>query len=475
MLSAIDVRRSMSSALLVLCAISFSTAAAQTDRVTPRGSTNGRPGDPMAHTQMNGGTHRPLPHMASGTSWEPASSPMDGLHFSGDGWSVMLHGFATLDYMNDRGPRGDRDWYSTNMMMGRAERSIGTGTLALRVMGSAEPSMGPAGYPLLLQTGETADGILPLRDRQHPHDLFMELSATYTVPLDSQLTLFAYFAPVGEPAFGPVTFMHRASGMELPRAPIAHHSQDATHITYGVATLGIVSDNWLKIEASLFNGLEPDQYRWGIEAPRFDSYSARLTVNIGRDWTWQGSVAGLVSPERMHPGIDYVKLTTSATYNRPLTNGNWQTTLIYGRNKNQRTLIPVPEARATFPPAIFQHYIALAELTGLPEDSLILFFPTQTQSSLLLESTRRTGRLAMMGRVERVTKNELFEPSDIRHSQIFPVGKIEAGFVLDVLRVPFGALGLGLAGSLHILPQELRDAYGTTPTSYQIFSRFALH
>ena len=67
------------------------------------------------------------------------------------------------------------------------------------------------------QTGETYKG-QPLIDKQHPHDRFMELSAQYTHPLGERGTWFTYFGYPGEPALGPVAFMHRMSASENPSA-----------------------------------------------------------------------------------------------------------------------------------------------------------------------------------------------------------------------------------------------------------------
>ena len=119
--------------------------------------------------------------------------------------------------------------------------------------------MGPAGYPLLLQSGETADGVTTLVDRQHPHDLPMELAATYARPVGQQSALYLYVAAVGAPAIGPPAFMHRSSGSLLPVAPITHHWFDSTHLTYGVVTAGFVASPKLKMEGSVFRGREPDQ------------------------------------------------------------------------------------------------------------------------------------------------------------------------------------------------------------------------
>jgi hypothetical protein len=143
--------------------------------------------------------------------------------------------------------------------------------------------MGKRGYPLLLQTGETADGRTPLVDRQHPHDFFMELSASYRLPLSQDSALSAYFGWPGEPALGPPAPDHRFSGAEILETPISHHWLDSTHVSFGVATLGYSWRNW-RIEESLFNGREPDQNRWNIESGKFDSTSIRLSFERARGY-----------------------------------------------------------------------------------------------------------------------------------------------------------------------------------------------
>src|SRR5205814_7833141 len=129
----------------------------------------------------------------------------------------------------------------------------------------------------------------------------------------------------GEPALGPAVFMHRASGAEIPEAPVTHHWLDSTHVAMGAATAG---GTWgpFKLDASRFTGREPDQNRWNIDAPRFDSTSARLTYNPSEDWTLQSSFGHIVSPEQLEPRVNVDRVTASASYNRPLSDGNWQTT-----------------------------------------------------------------------------------------------------------------------------------------------------
>jgi hypothetical protein len=264
---------------------------------------------------------------ASGTSWQPESAPHEGLHLNRGPWQLMTHGYAMQIYSDQGGRERDTKSFSENMLMGMASRQLGPGRLGLRAMLSAEPwTIGATGYPLVLQTGETADGVTPLRDRQHPHDLFMELAATYSLPVDADSSVFIYLGEPGEPALGPLAFMHRFSGMENPEAPLSHHWLDSTHISYGVVTLGWVRGDW-KLEGSAFNGHEPDPKRYDLDAPKLNSYSFRASYQPAPNWSLQASAGHLMSPEQLEPGVNTTRSTASVMYNRPLSAGNWQTTL----------------------------------------------------------------------------------------------------------------------------------------------------
>ncbi|MGE3623576.1 MAG: hypothetical protein AB7H77_06885, partial [Bdellovibrionales bacterium] len=271
---------------------------------------------------------------ASGTSWQPDSTPMEGPHFTADNWNFMAHGFVNGIYDNQGGPRGASKTFSTSMAMLMAQRPVDDrSTLGLRSMISLDPLMGANGYPLLFATGETANGQTELVDRQHPHDLFMELAGTYSYRISDKSSAFLYAGLPGEPALGPTAFMHRFSGMDNPEAPITHHWLDSTHIVFGVLTAGYVYDNW-KIEGSGFKGREPDQHRYDIEAPKLDSYSTRITYNPARDWSFQTSFGHITSPEQLVPGVDENRLTVSGTYNLPFGTNNWGTTFAWGRKMN---------------------------------------------------------------------------------------------------------------------------------------------
>ena len=369
---------------------------------------------------------------ASGTSWQPDSTPMQGFNTTLDGWSAMVHGFITGVYDDQTGPRGDTKPFSESMLMGMAQNQLGPGTLTLHAMFSLDPFMGKSGYPLLLQTGETADGVHPLVDRQHPHDFVMELAGIYSVPITSHASTYVYLGYPGEPALGPTTFMHRLSGEDDPAAPITHHWLDSTHVTFGVVTAGFVYDDW-KLEGSLFNGREPDQFRWDFDSLRLDSGSARLTWNPVPNWSAQVSYGFIKSPEQLEPDINQHRLTASATYNLPLANGNWQTTFAWGRNIEQ---------------------------------------PGPTLDGLLLESAVTWQRHTVFARAENVEKNELFQPPSPLAGDIFRVSELSLGYVYDLPVFEHVAAGIGIAGTIDILPSAIAPAYGSNnPASFMAFVR----
>ena len=393
--------------------------------------------DHTAHAMHMAGALGPYPMTrdASGTAWQPDSTPMEAVHGQYGPWSTMLHGFANVIATDQGGSRGDSKIVSQTMLMGMAHRPLGSGSLMLRGMISLDPTMGKDGYPLLFQTGETANGITPLVDRQHPHDFFMELAAVYSHSLSPDTSVFLYGGYPGEPALGPPTFMHRFSGMDNPEAPLGHHWLDATHITFGVLTGGLVWQG-LKLEASLFKGREPDEHRWNFDSLRLDSTAFRLTWNPNANWSMQASWGRINSPEALEPGVDQQRITASVTYNVPLASGNWQTTFAWGRNDKQ---------------------------------------PGDSTNALLLESALRWNAHTVFGRIEHSEKDELFGEGEPLHHQTFGVSKFSLGYVYDIPVTQHMKVGLGAVGSAYAFPSELDPSYGSAPLSGTLFLRVKLY
>jgi hypothetical protein len=277
----------------------------------------------------------------SGTAWLPETTPMYGLHRRAGAWELMGHGnvFAQFLYEAAGDDRGGAQAGSINWVMAMARRNIGAGRFGLRTMLSLEPATIPGcGYPDLLATGEVCDGDA-IHDRQHPHDLFMEVAAEYERPLAGAMRWQVYAGLAGEPALGPVAFPHRLSAMPNPIAPTGHHWLDATHITFGVVTAGIFTPRW-KAEMSVFNGREPDENRWDFDFAPLDSVSGRFSFAPSPALVLQASAGHLTEAEAGHglePRVDVQRVTASATYHRQLRTASvWATTVGWGLNEEDQ-------------------------------------------------------------------------------------------------------------------------------------------
>lgn len=365
---------------------------------------------------------------ASGTAWQPETSPHSGAHVTAGRWSLMGHGmfFGVYDWQG--GPRGGEKAFVSGMAMGMARRPLGPGTLQLRAGLSPDPLMGRRGFPLLLASGETADGAAQLVDRQHPHDLFTELSASYSLPLSKGSSLFAYAGLPGEPAFGPPPFMHRLSAQNSPEAPISHHWLDSTHISFGVITAGLVVGD-LKLEGSRFNGREPDQHRFDIETGPLDSTALRLSWNPAPSLSLQASWARLIDPEQLEPGEDQIRWSASALYNRPLgRNARWSTTLAWGRRSRDQGQL----------------------------------------DAFLLESALARGRWTLFARAERTENDELGAAG---HGTAYRVGKVSLGALHDFRAAPHVRLGLGGLWAFNFVPAGLEPSYAGDRNGAMLFLR----
>jgi YHS domain-containing protein len=271
----------------------------------------------------------------SGTSWLPDESPMYAVHVQRGAWMLMAHENAFLQFLRDSGRRGEDAAGSVNWMMGMAQRNAGSGRLGVRAMFSLEPwTIHGCGYPDLLASGEVCRGET-IHDRQHPHDLAMELSASYDAPIGGDTRWQVYAAPSGEPALGPVAYPHRISSMPNPVAPIAHHWLDATHVSFGVITGAVYGKRW-KVESSAFNGREPDEYRKDFDFGALDSVSGRVWFLPTSNLALQFSIGRLKQAEAgedVEPRRDVTRTTATATYHRMSAETVWASTAGWGRNE----------------------------------------------------------------------------------------------------------------------------------------------
>lgn len=396
------------------------------------------------HTMTHSGTHsghsgevmqlmNRARTLGSGTSLIPATSAMRMWDLSNQEWLWMLHGDFVGGYNQQSAPRGTQAWAAENWLMMMASRNLGPGILDLRLMGSLEALTLPAGgTPQLFQSGESYQG-KALVDKQHPHDLLMELAARYSWQIDPDWNLFGYAGLVGEPALGPSAFMHRPSSADNHWAPLAHHLQDATHISFGVGTLGL---RWqqFQLEGSLFNGREPDENRFNFDFGPLDSWSTRLSWIPGPNWVAQISYGQLKNPEALTPG-DVHRSTASVSHVLPLNDSLLSSSLIWGMNQE------------------FHEEAQVLHSLGLESQ----YDWNQQQNHVY-------------GRLEWVDKNNL-QLSAAHDHALHKVLALTLGGIHDLVSNEFLQVGLGADATVSWVDADVQAVYGQVPYGFRAYVR----
>jgi hypothetical protein len=375
----------------------------------------------------------------SGTAWLPNSSPLTGYTLQQKSWSFLFRGNVFARYTGQditrSGNRGAAKFDAPNWFSGMVARPISARTtIMLRTGLSLERlTEGAGGYPLLFQTGVTYDNKL-LIDRQHPMDLFTELALGINYDIGRDTTFFLYFGLPGEPATGPPIFLQRPSAMNLPDAPVSYRWQDQTHISFGVATAGIIMKNY-KLDASIFNGRQPNENRFDIDTPQFDSRSIRLSMNPSDNLALQVSYAFLKSPDPMETDVNYHRTVASVLYNLPLPNKkNLSASLVWGIN--------------------------------LPDVN-------DQQHSILLEANYQTKNSSLFSRLEFVQKpTQNLSPYQYVDS-LFLVNAFTIGGTRNLLSSNSLNISAGALATFYLVDKELHPIYGEWPVSLEFFLRFS--
>jgi len=373
----------------------------------------------------------------SGTSWVPDASQMFILMKMSGKTSLMLHGNIFLRYTKqdlfNKGNRETDKFDAPNWFMGMLNHPIGKkGLFTASAMISLDRlTEGGNGYPLLFQSGETWNG-KKLVDRQHPHDLFSALTIGYSYAINKNTDMYGYLGYPGEPALGPPVFMHRNSAMNNPDAPLSHHWQDATHITFGVATLGF-RYKIFKAEGSVFNGREPNENRYDFDKARFDSYSYRLSLNPNENWAFQFSQGFINSPEAPEPNVDIRRTTASVLYSKHF--------------------------------AGLKAHLDGAFVWGLNSPNI-----GENENSLLLEGNMQFRKSAVYSRYEFVQKlaDELDLFNDFGNTR-FNINAISVGYNHILLPGQSFDLSAGTKFTINVVDKKLYLLYGKTPVCFEVY------
>jgi len=197
-----------------------------------------------------------------------------------------------------------------------------------------------------------------------------------------------------------------------------------------------VLGDW-KLEASRYNGREPDQHRYDIETGALDSTAARLSWNPTQRWALQASWADEIGPEQLEPGVDQHKVSMSAIYTVPFgDHGWWSTTAAWGRRSSE----------------------------GLDLDAWVLESAVKPDAAW-----------TVFARAERVDNDELTPAVLGRHGPVFTVGKVSLGAIHDWALSPHVSFGLGGLYAFDFVPGALDVAYGDDPRGAMAFVRLKLH
>jgi hypothetical protein len=358
-------------------------------------------------------------------------------HREANGWHAAFDAMAFLTFNVQGGARGKTQVGSQNWIMGVLTRDAGRAALDVTTMLSAEPlTVGAAGYSEIFQEGEAYRG-LQVTDRQHPHDLLMQLSAAWRMPVARNTTFTIAGGPVGEAALGPVAFMHRPSSAENPTAPLSHHVFDSTHVSEGVV-LGRIERGPLALEGSVFHGREPDEHRYDLDLGKLDSWSVRGWFRPRPSWTIQVSHGFLHEPEQLEPGD---QRRTNASVSWLDQHGSGYTAVMIAVGRIDRTYSVV--------------------------------------GSFLGEATHRVGRTSLYGRFERLSvETEILLFPQVVHRPhpgelVDPVGALTAGAVRDVASIRTLLVGVGADVSVYNPPPLLQITHGDRPVSFHLFVRIA--
>ena len=393
---------------LVLCLVGVLLASRDARAQSAADSTSGRGGNADQHEQMQMNMN--------------------------NGWQLMQDGIVFAEFNHQGGPRGGNEFVVPNWWMGMASREMRRGRLTLTSMLSLDPAtVGKDGYREILQAGEAIDGH-PLIDRQHPHDLFMQLAAVWRMPLTQSTGFTLAGGPVGEPALGPVAFMHRASAADNPTAPLGHHTFDSTHIAFGVVTAAVDHGPFV-VEGSVFNGREPDENRWDFDFGRFDSVSGRVWYRPSDEWEFQASSGRLKMPEELEPG-DIVRSTLSASWTQKNGAAISSVTAGYGRNTTDhgpRNAFFVEGARHIDMNTVYARFEALQVETALLQTEVVVNGPA----------------------------------ADVKD----PAIAFTVGGVRDFLSVRGFEGGIGADVTFYGIPDTLQPIYTSHPVSFHVFVR----
>ncbi len=426
------------SAILAIALLPLAAQAQDNPSETPTPAPQSDSVDSMGMSKMGGIFLDPLAHLGAMEVWDEdmqMAMPFPMAHMPMT--MLMLHGYGFFEGITEEGARGRTDFSGPNMFMSDLGTSLGdTQYLNLDLMLTTDLWLVPkAGTPELLQIGETQANGQPFIDAQHPHSspiMGLTLSDTIAIDSDDKSNLKLFVAPRGESTDGPIAFMHRITGMVNPDVPLGHHvGQDVGHISSTVIGESLKLGGF-HLEASTFNGTEPDPTQVNLPIATPNSYAFRAIQEISPEAMAMASYASVNDPE---PGIVHENRYSTSFYTHLPLSGDWtwHNTLVYGG------------------------------ITNMDHAAFL--------NSTLEEFALMTRKMALFGRVEILqrTPNELAIPGLSNPNTGQWVAALTLGYTHRVAYWDGWELRAGASVTNDQLPSDYQPTYSGNPFTYKVF------
>ncbi len=328
-----------------------------------------------------------------------------------------------------QGLRGVNQFAAPNMFMIDAGSTIGTRQfINLDLMGTTELwTYSQHGYPELLQVGEERSDGTAFVDAQHPHSSpIMGLTLSDTITIDQAKTLKLFLAPRGESTDGPIALMHRVSARDNPDAPLGHHvGQDVGHISSTVVGAQLNLGTWV-VEASAFNGTEPEPTHVDLPIGPLNSEALRITYLLASQHRIMASIAQVDQTDPIYPGTTSATRLSASIYDH----------LLLGSGS-------------------LDHSFIVGSITRRPRPS--------TLNSFLDEGTWKHNTFDIWGRVEVLQRlaSELEMPTaSVMGDEKRWVSAFTVGYTHWSAWHPKLGFGVGTSLTMDVLPSEWVTAYG---------------
>jgi hypothetical protein len=222
--------------------------------------------------------------------------------------------------------------------------------------------------------------------------------------------------------------------MANPDAPLGHHiGQDVGHITSTVLGSSVQLGR-TTLQASVFNGDEPEPTKVDLPLGEIDSYAARIVQQFSTKIFAMASMAYIKTPESHDPGLDHIWRYSASLYSKSECGHGWNfhNTLIWG---------------------LVNFYDDTAALTSFGDEFLL-----------------QKHAMGFWGRVEHLerTSGEL-QIANLPAGERRWVTAFTVGYTHQLTKFDGWTFGIGSSVTKDFLPREFESPYGGDPLTARVF------